>query len=112
MKYRLGQEIEVELANLWLCYERYLSSKVTKNISSLEYISTEILKLQESIIKVEEKQFNITSSFGDVQYPSISLSGLHLSLFDEGLVILYRLLAPVLMLVTLMLIAHLFRDFN
>ena len=83
MKHRLGQEIEVELANLWLCYERYLSSKVTKNISSLEYISTEILKLQESIIKVEEKQFNITISFGYVQYPSISLSGLHLSLASD-----------------------------
>ena len=61
----------------------------------MEYISTEILKLQEYIIKNEEKQFNATSSFGYIQYPSISHSGLHLSLFDVGLVRLYHLLAPV-----------------
>ena len=41
-----------------------ISSKARKEISSLEYISTEILKLQESIIKDEEKQFNAISSFG------------------------------------------------
>ena len=64
----------------------------------MEYISTEILKLQEYIIKNEEKQFNATSSFGYIQYPSISHSGLHLSLSDEGLVRLYHLLAPVLTL--------------
>ena len=75
-----------------------ISSKARKEISSLEYISTEILKLQEYIIKDEEKQFNATSSFGYIQYPSISNGGLHLSLFDEGLVRLYHLLAPVLTL--------------
>ena len=64
----------------------------------MEYISTEILKLQEYIIKDEEKQFNATSSFGYIQYPSISNGGLRLSLFDEGLVRLYHLLAPVLTL--------------
>ena len=52
----------------------------------MEYISTEILKLQEYIIKDEEKQFNVNSSFGYIQYPSISHRGLHLLLFDEGLV--------------------------
>ena len=71
---------------------RKISSKARKEISSLEYISTGILKLQEYIIKDKEKQFNATRSFG---YPSISHSGLHLSLFDEGLVRLYHLLAPV-----------------
>ena len=75
-----------------------ISSKARKEISSLEYISTEILKLQEYIIKVEEKQFNTTISFGYIQYPSISHRGLHLSLFDEGLVRLYHLLAQVLTL--------------
>ena len=75
-----------------------ISSKARKEISSLEYISTEILKLQEYIIKDEEKQFNATSSFGYIQYPAISHSGIHLSLFDEGLVWLYHLLAPVLTL--------------
>ena len=75
-----------------------ISSKARKEISSLEYISTEILKLQEYIIKDEEKQFNATSSFGYIQYPSISHSGIHLSRFDEGLVRLYHLLAPVLIL--------------
>ena len=69
-----------------------------KIISSLEYISTEILKLREYIIKDEEKQFNATSSFGYIQYPSISHSGLHLPLSEEGLVRLYHLLAPVLTL--------------
>ena len=64
----------------------------------MEYISTEILKLQEYIIKDEEKQFNTTISFGYIQYPSISHRGLHLSLFDEGLVRLYHLLAQVLTL--------------
>ena len=54
--------------------------------------------MQERIIKDEEKQFNIISSFRYIQYPSISLSGLHLSLFDEGLVRLCHLLAPVLTL--------------
>ena len=63
-----------------------ISSKARKEISSLEYISTEILKLQEYIINDEEKQFNASSSFGYIQYPSISHSGLHLSLFDQGLV--------------------------
>ena len=75
-----------------------ISSKARKEISSLEYISTEIFKLQEYVIKDEEKQFNITSSSGYIQYPSISLSGFHSSLFDEGLVRLYHLLAPVLTL--------------
>ena len=75
-----------------------ISSKTRKEISSLEYISTEILKLQEYIIKDEEKQFNATSSFGYIQYPSISHSGLHLPLSEEGLVRLYHLLAPVLTL--------------
>ena len=75
-----------------------ISSNARKEISSLEYISTEILKLQEYIIKVEEKQFNIISSFGYIQYPSISLSGIQLSLFDEGLIRLYHLLATVLIL--------------
>ena len=55
-----------------------ISSKARKEISSLEYISTEILKLQEYIIKDEETQFNATSSFGYIQYLSISHSGLHL----------------------------------
>ena len=68
-----------------------ISSKTRKVISSLEYISTEIVKLQEYIIKDEEKQFSATSSFGY----NISL---HLSPFDEGLVRLYHLLAPVLTL--------------
>ena len=75
-----------------------ISSKARKEISSFEYISADILKLQEHIIKDEEKQFNATSSFGYIQYPSISHSGIHLSLFDEGLVRLYHLLAPVLIL--------------
>ena len=75
-----------------------ISSKARKEISSLEYISTEIPKLQEYIIKDEEIQFNATSSFGCIQYPSISHSGLHLSFFDEGLVRLYHLRAPVLTL--------------
>ena len=75
-----------------------ISSKARKEISSLEYISTEIFKLEEYIIKNEGKQVNATSSFGYIQYPSISHSGLHLSLFDEGLVRLYHLLAPVLTL--------------
>ena len=35
---------------------------------------------------------------GYIKYPSISLSGLHLSFFDEGLVTRYHLLAPVLTL--------------
>ena len=68
-----------------------ISSKTRKEISSLEYISTEIVKLQEHVIKDEEKQFSATSSFGY----NISL---HLSPFDEGLVRLYHLLAPVLTL--------------
>ena len=75
-----------------------ISSKARKEISSLEYISKEILKLQEYIIKDEEKQFNAISSFGYIQYPFISHSGFHLSLFDEGLVRTYHLLAPVLTL--------------
>ena len=75
-----------------------ISSKARKEISSLEYISTEIPKLQEYIIKDEEIQFNATSSFECIQYPSISHSGLHLSFFDEGLVRLYHLRAPVLTL--------------
>ena len=73
-----------------------ISSKARKKSSSLEYISTEILKLQEYTIKDEEKQFNVTSSFRYIQSPFISHSGLHLSLFDEGLVKLYNLSAPVL----------------
>ena len=40
------------------------SSKARKEISSLEYIFTEILKSQEYIIKDEDKQFNASSSFG------------------------------------------------
>ena len=41
-----------------------ISSKARKEISSLEYISSQIHKLQEYIIKDEEKQFNANSSFG------------------------------------------------
>ena len=81
MTHRLGQDIEMELANIWLRYKRYFS-KTRKEISPSEYISTQILKLQEYIINDEEKQFNITSSFAYIQYPSVSPSGLHLSLSD------------------------------
>ena len=34
-------------------------------------------------------------SFGYIQYPSISLNGLQISLFDEGLVKLYQITAPI-----------------
>ena len=61
-----------------------ISFKARKEISSLEYISTEILQLQEHIIKDKEKQFNATSSFEYIQYLSISHSGLHLSLFEKA----------------------------
>ena len=68
---------------------RKISSKTRKEIS-LENISTKILKLRDYIIKDEEKQFNITSFLGYRQCLSLSLSGIYLSLFDEGPIRLYN----------------------
>ena len=61
-----------------------ISSKARKEISSLEYISTEILKLQEYIIKDEEKQHNATSSFGYIQYPFHLLAPVLTLYFDAS----------------------------
>ena len=52
-------------------------------MAELQKISSKARR--EIYIKDEEKQFNITSHFGYIHYPSISHSGLPFSFFDGGL---------------------------
>lgn len=70
-----------------------ISSRVRKVVTSLSGISDGIRKLQENIVDMERKLTNKQVSYGYIQYPSISISGLQLLLFDEGLVRLFHLIA-------------------
>ena len=70
-----------------------ISSRARKVVTSLSGISDGIRKLQENIVDMERKLTNKQVSYGYIQYPPISISGLQLLLFDEGLVRLFHLIA-------------------
>ena len=70
-----------------------ISSRARKVVTYIRGISDGIRKLQENIAEKERKLTNKQASYGYIQYPSISISGLQLSLFDEGLVRLFHLIA-------------------
>ena len=70
-----------------------ISSTARKVVTSISGISDGIRKLQEKIVEKERKLTNKHASYGYIQYPSISISGLQLLLFDEGLVRLFHLIA-------------------
>ena len=70
-----------------------ISSRARKVVTSLSGISDRIRKLQENIVEMERKLTNKEVSYGYIQYPSISISGMQLLLFDEGLVRLFHLIA-------------------
>ena len=71
-----------------------ISSRSRKLALSLTNICNKVLHLQEEIINSEKKDTGKEKSFGYIQYPSISLNGLQISLFDEDLVRLYHMIAP------------------
>ena len=70
-----------------------ISSRARKVVTSISGISYGIRKLQENIIEKERKLTNKQVSYGYTQYPSLSINGLELSLFGEGLVRLFYLIA-------------------
>ena len=70
-----------------------ISSRVKKVITFISDISDRVRKLQESIVEKEIKLTNKQVSYGYFQYPSISISGLQLLLFDEDVVRLFQLIA-------------------
>ena len=66
-----------------------ISSRARKVVTSISGISYGTRKLQGNIIK-KERKLNKQVSYGYIQHPSISVSSLELSLFDEGLVRLFH----------------------
>ena len=72
-----------------------ISSRYRKLALLLTNISNSVLHLQEEIINREKKDTGKKRSFSYIQYQLISLNGLQISLFDEGLVRLYHMIAPI-----------------
>ena len=70
-----------------------ISSRARKVVTSKSDISDGIRKLKENIVEKERKVTNKQVSYGYIQYPSISINGLQLSLFNEDLVRLFDLIA-------------------
>ena len=70
-----------------------ISSRARKVVTFISGISDGIRKLQKNIAEKERKLTNKQASYGYIQYPSTSISGLQLLFFEEGLVRLFHLIA-------------------
>ena len=74
------------------------ASKVKKKHSTMYGITNDVLNIQSELEKVDRLN-NVNSKsnrkiFGYVHYPSISSSGIQITLTDEALIRLYHLIAP------------------
>ena len=72
-----------------------ISSRYRKLALLLTNISNSVLHLQDEIINIEKKDTGKERSFSYIQNLSISINGLQISLFDEDLVGLYHMIAPI-----------------
>ena len=73
-----------------------ISSNVHRKYTSAANLNTDILELQEKYIK-NYNELNVNKNqklYRYIHFPSISHSGIHISLFDEGLVRFYHRIAP------------------
>ena len=72
-----------------------ISSRPRRLALSLTNISNSVLRLKEEINIREKKDTGKERSFSYIQHPSVSLNGLPISLFHEGLVRLCHMVAPI-----------------
>ena len=65
-----------------------MSSNVHRKFNSAAYLNADLLELQEKYIKYD-KELDVSKKqklYGYIYFPSTSHSGIHILLFDEGLV--------------------------